>query len=342
MFTPGSQTVTLNGTHNLAVNFVSAPPTHVVSGTISGGPGILIALAGATTATVAADASGNYAFPAVPDGSYTITPNGVGFVVSPATQNVTVNGTDVGAINFTATALAYSISGTISGGAGAVVSLSGPITATTIADASGNYGFAGITGGSYTVTPAQVGLVFIPENITAVVAGANIPGANFAAPQYCPCTTLWQPSITPTAIDLNDPHAVEVGVKFRADSSGYIAGIRFYKSTMNVGPHTGNLWSSTGTLLETANFTNEGTSGWQQVIFSSPVAIVANTTYVASCFTQLDITRPMRAILQVQGQIRHHCMPLRAVWTVKMEFTSMRTIADSRPIAQARQIIGSM
>ena len=39
---------------------------------------------------------------------------------------------------------------------------------------------------------------------------------------------------------------------------------------------------STGTLLASATFTNETASGWQTVNFASPVAITANTTYVAS------------------------------------------------------------
>src|SRR5581483_6681009 len=34
----------------------------------------------------------------------------------------------------------------------------------------------------------------------------------------------------------------------------------------------------------TATFSGESASGWQQVLFSSPVAITANTTYVASYF----------------------------------------------------------
>src|SRR5205807_96651 len=38
----------------------------------------------------------------------------------------------------------------------------------------------------------------------------------------------------------------------------------------------------TGTALASATFTSETTSGWQQVNFASPVAISANTTYVAS------------------------------------------------------------
>src|SRR6185437_15621115 len=53
----------------------------------------------------------------------------------------------------------------------------------------------------------------------------------------------------------------------------------------NTGTHRGSLWTNTGTLLATATFSNETASGWQQVNFSSPVAITANTTYVASYFT---------------------------------------------------------
>jgi len=49
----------------------------------------------------------------------------------------------------------------------------------------------------------------------------------------------------------------------------------------------GNLWSSTGALLGTATFANETASGWQQVTFSTAVAIQANTTYMASYHTNV-------------------------------------------------------
>ena len=74
----------------------------------------------------------------------------------------------------------------------------------------------------------------------------------------------------------------ELGVQFKSDISANIQGIRFYKSAANTGTHVGNLWSSTGTLLATATFTNETASGWQQVNFATPVPITANTIYVAS------------------------------------------------------------
>ena len=46
-----------------------------------------------------------------------------------------------------------------------------------------------------------------------------------------------------------------------------------------------DLWSSTGTLLATGTFSNTSAIGWQTVTFSSPVAITAGTTYVASYHT---------------------------------------------------------
>lgn len=94
--------------------------------------------------------------------------------------------------------------------------------------------------------------------------------------------TIWASTAVPTVADVGADSAVELGVSFKSDVNGYITGIRFYKSAANTGPHVGNLWSSTGTLLASATFTNETASGWQQVNFANPVAITANTVYVTS------------------------------------------------------------
>ncbi len=97
----------------------------------------------------------------------------------------------------------------------------------------------------------------------------------------CPCS-IWNPSATPSRIETSDSGSVELGVRFRADANGIISGVRFYKGAGNTGIHIGNLWSNGGALLATATFTGETTSGWQQVSLQTPVAIAANTTYVAS------------------------------------------------------------
>jgi hypothetical protein len=97
-------------------------------------------------------------------------------------------------------------------------------------------------------------------------------------------TSIWGPAYVPSTIS-SDAQPVELGVKFRSDVSGRVVGLRFYKGATNTGTHIGNIWRSTGSLLGTAVFTNESPSGWQQVLFSSPVVISPNTTYVASYHT---------------------------------------------------------
>ncbi len=96
---------------------------------------------------------------------------------------------------------------------------------------------------------------------------------------------------TPEIIDAGDHSSTEVGVKFSSEVNGSVTGIRFYKAAANTGTHIGSLWSSTGTLLASATFTNETASGWQQVTFSEPVAITAGTTYVAGYWLPTGTTR---------------------------------------------------
>src|ERR1700756_3517273 len=107
-------------------------------------------------------------------------------------------------------------------------------------------------------------------------------GTTFASP--CPCT-IWPSTAAPGTPDSNETLPLELGVRFTSSSNGFITGIRFYKGANNTGTHTGHLWSNTGTLLASATFTGETAAGWQQVNFSTPVAITANTVYVASYFS---------------------------------------------------------
>src|SRR5437588_5433422 len=97
-------------------------------------------------------------------------------------------------------------------------------------------------------------------------------------------SSLWTSSTAP-AIPWNNDAPVTLGVKFRSDVSGSVTGIGFYKGAGNNGTHVGLLYSSTGTVLAQATFSGETASGWQQVNFSSPVSIAANTIYLAAFFT---------------------------------------------------------
>jgi hypothetical protein len=104
-----------------------------------------------------------------------------------------------------------------------------------------------------------------------------------AAGPTCPCS-LWGSGTVPQTAETTDGSAYELGVRFTSDVAGFVSGIRFYKGTGNTGTHVGHLWSASGTQLAAATFTGESASGWQQVSFASPVAIAANTTYVASYY----------------------------------------------------------
>jgi hypothetical protein len=125
--------------------------------------------------------------------------------------------------------------------------------------------------------------------IAALVASLALVAGLFTAPQAasaalpCPCS-IWASSATPVHASDSDTSAVELGVKFRSDTAGFVTGVRFYKGSANTGTHVGHLWSSTGANLGTVTFTGESASGWQTASFAAPVAVAANTTYIASYY----------------------------------------------------------
>src|SRR5260370_10684043 len=181
-----------------------APPqTYSISGTISpvaGGSGGTVTRSGAANATSTADSSGNFTFSGLANGTYTVTPTHAGYTFNPSSLNVTVNGANINTgMNFTATALTFNLSGTISpaaAGSGAKVTLSGAATTTTTADGAGNYTFPGLANGAYAVTPSRTGYTFNPSTQTATVTGANVTGVNFTA-QTSPTFSI-SGTITPT------------------------------------------------------------------------------------------------------------------------------------------------
>lgn len=102
-------------------------------------------------------------------------------------------------------------------------------------------------------------------------------------PATCPGTcTIWGAGASPGTSATGDTSAVELGVRFRTESAGWATGVRFYKGPGNTGIHTGSVWDASGNRLATATFAGETVGGWQQVDFATPVALAANTTYLAS------------------------------------------------------------
>jgi hypothetical protein len=143
----------------------------------------------------------------------------------------------------------------------------GPLTALTSGGASVPFTLETIKGVAYAMTSATSGTY-------AAQYGTPAPAGPF---------TLWPAGTVPThASEPGDTASVELGVRFTSDVDGYVKGIRFYKGPGNTGTHRANLWSASGALLATANFADESATGWQQVLFATPVPVTAGTVYTAS------------------------------------------------------------
>src|SRR5260370_100210 len=118
----------------------------------------------------------------------------------------------------------------------------------------------------------KYGVAILLGLAVALTCSANAPAQQ----------TIWPSTAVPATVDSGPSSSVELGVSFRAATNSTISAIRFYKSTANTGVHIGRLWSRTGSLLASVTFSGETASGWQQANLSTPVAITANTVYVAS------------------------------------------------------------
>ena len=100
-------------------------------------------------------------------------------------------------------------------------------------------------------------------------------------PTVCPCS-LYPAGAVPQELQDGDPNAVTLGVRFTPGVAGTITGVRFYKGPNNTGSHIGSLWTTGGALLASGTFISETASGWQTLVFSTPVAVSAGTAYVAA------------------------------------------------------------
>lgn len=79
--------------------------TFRISGTISPqsvGNGTTVTLSGPTSALTTGNSSGSYSFSGLANGTYAVTPSRSGYIFSPSVQSVSIDGSDVSGIDFTA------------------------------------------------------------------------------------------------------------------------------------------------------------------------------------------------------------------------------------------------
>ncbi|TBB15457.1 DUF4082 domain-containing protein (plasmid) [Rhizobium ruizarguesonis] len=140
---------------------------------------------------------------------------------------------------------------------------------------------------TYTWSPSIAGTYTIRSRAVDDNINLETPSAGRTVTVTGPTFTSLFGGATPAVVNTNDTAAVELGVKFQSSVAGTVSGIRFYKSSLDTGTHSGSLWSSTGTRLATLTFTNETASGWQSATFSSPVTLTPGQTYTASYHTNV-------------------------------------------------------
>ena len=273
-YNASNKTVTLTPSATLAN---STTYTIVVKG---GSAGVKDAAGNA----LAADATSSFTTAAAPPVD-TTPPTVTAFSPSTGATNVAVNGTAI--VTFSETLSASSVTTSTvylrdAGGNVVAASVSYNSSNNTVT-VTPSVALANSTAYTIVVKGGSAGVKDAAGNALAADATSSFTTAAVVTPPTT--SSLWSNSPTPSVVDSKDGSSVELGVKFTADTDGTITGLRFYKSAKNTGTHTGSLWTASGQLLATATFTGESASGWQTVTFSSPVAITAGTTYVASYHT---------------------------------------------------------
>ncbi len=193
----------------------------------------------------------------LPTGSCQVTSAPMGLAASPGIAQVNLSW------NETAGAISYNVKRATTSG--------GPYT--TVA--------TGITSTAYTDSGLTNGTTYF-----YVVSAVNPCGesANSAEASSTPQASFNGTSIfttqTPAGSYNDGPY--ELGVKFQSSRDGNILSVRYYKVAGETGTHVGRIWTASGTQLAAVQFGNETDSGWQTANFDNPVAISANTTYVAT------------------------------------------------------------
>jgi|GEM_PF-5581638 len=127
---------------------------------------------------------------------------------------------------------------------------------------------------STTVTVLAVALLSLGYNIPAAVAANN-----------CTAGTYDVTTAPGTGSNSADTTAVTIGTKFQVARPTDVTNVTFYRTVADASGYSVGLWDDSGTLLASGTVGSGGSvPAWQTVALSSPVAIAANTTYVAGYF----------------------------------------------------------
>ncbi|HEY3129232.1 MAG TPA: carboxypeptidase regulatory-like domain-containing protein [Acidobacteriota bacterium] len=144
------------------------------------------------------DEGGFYQFLNLGPGSYEVRPESKIYDFDPPSRTFTVSppvakdevitGLNITALDFTASAKTYSISGAVKDSSGNAISgvtvTAGPASATT--DAKGNYTISGLSPGTYQLRPSKTNYVFTPNSQTITIVDQNVTAAPFVGSFVAP------------------------------------------------------------------------------------------------------------------------------------------------------------
>jgi hypothetical protein len=309
---PNAYTVTVNSAGSQVSGQIAFNSNCSGSGGASGISLKIVDSSSTIIQTQTTDGSGNYTFTNIPNGTYTVTPSisGPSSVFYPATQNVTVNNSDVTNVSFGVT-LGYTVSGTVSYAGsktgrvyveltGSCGGSSGPGTSLSTA---GTYTIRGVPPGTYTVQGWMdtLGYGFTnvnnPSGSTSSVSltSANVSGANvtLSDPSAITLSTapklqqaigfnlgvllLYKPILNSNNVEL----ATSYTVQWSTDSSfGTVAGSKTFKATGDdkdvwiLTPLTSNQLY----YFRAQGATATSTSSWSSVVSATVAAPTSGNT----------------------------------------------------------------
>ncbi|MBV9868844.1 MAG: carboxypeptidase regulatory-like domain-containing protein [Abitibacteriaceae bacterium] len=169
-----------------------------VDGTGDNVPGVTCTLTksdGTVVATATTGNDGNYKITGVYRGTYSVTATKPEWTVTPTSQSVTITAGDVPDVNFSAVGDKFNVTGRVvdrdgEGLAGVnctAIRSDGVTPPPVVTDANGNYTLAGISPGTYTITPTKKGWTFNPPTQTVTGDNTDVTDINFkeaTAPRF--------------------------------------------------------------------------------------------------------------------------------------------------------------
>jgi hypothetical protein len=240
----------------------------------------LVALAPIATAMATADASGNYNFSNLSNGSYTVTPSNPGVMFTPASRGVTINSASVTGINFTAQ------------GAG-----SGPVVSLSATNLSFGNQPVNTTSAAQTVTLTNTGNSTL--TITSIVTSGDYAqtstcGASVAASANCTISVKFTPTATGTrtgTITLTDNAAGSPQtISLSGTGQGAIASLSASSLTFTNQPVNTTSTAQTVTLTNTGNSTLTITSIVASGDYAQTSTCGASVAASANCTISVTFT----------------------------------------------------